>query len=187
MPSMPIYFWNDLQDERYKTSYFDMYPNIWRHGDWIKFTDRGSCIIYGRSDSTINRQGIRMGTSEIYRAVESLPEIIDSLIVDLELLGRESYMPLFVVISSGADLNNRLRQQIKEVIRRDISPRHVPDEIFAIDEVPYTLSGKKMEVPVRRIMLGEPVEEAINPGAMRNPQSVGFFVQFSEALAARKS
>jgi acetoacetyl-CoA synthetase len=187
MPSMPIYFWNDLRDERYKTSYFDVYPNIWRHGDWIKFTDRGSCIIYGRSDSTINRQGIRMGTSEIYRAVESLPQIQDSLIIDLELLGRESYMPLFVVLTPGANLNDRLRQQIKEVIRRDISPRHVPDEIFVTDEVPYTLSGKKMEVPVRRILLGDPVEEAVNPGAMRNPQSVGFFVHFSEALAAQKS
>jgi acetoacetyl-CoA synthetase len=185
MPSMPIYFWNDLRDERYKTSYFDVYPNIWRHGDWIKFTDRGSCIIYGRSDSTINRQGIRMGTSEIYRAVESLPQIQDSLIIDLELLGRESYMPLFVVLTPGANLNDRLRQQIKEVIRRDISPRHVPDEIFGIDEVPYTLSGKKMEVPVRRILLGDPVEEAVNPGAMRNPQSIGFFVQFLKALAAR--
>ncbi len=187
MPSMPIYFWNDLQNERYRSSYFGMYPNIWRHGDWIKFTDRGSCVIYGRSDSTINRQGIRMGTSEIYRAVESLPQIQDSLIVDLELLGRESYMPLFVVLTSGADLDDHLRQQVKEVIRRDISPRHVPNEIFIIDEVPYTLSGKKMEVPIRRILLGEPVEEAVNPGAMRNPQSIGFFVHFSEALASRYS
>jgi acetoacetyl-CoA synthetase len=180
MPSMPLYFWNDPDSRRYLASYFDMYPGVWRHGDWIKFTDRGSCVIYGRSDSTINRYGIRMGTSEIYQAVESIPEIQDSLVVDLELLDRESYLPLFVVLSESTVLNDDLKARIKQVIRQDISPRHVPDEIVAIDEVPYTLSGKKMEVPVRRILLGHPPEKAVNPGAMRNPESIKVFIKLEE-------
>jgi acetoacetyl-CoA synthetase len=180
MPSMPLYFWNDPDNRRYLASYFDMYPGVWRHGDWIKITDRGSCVIYGRSDSTINRYGIRMGTSEIYQAVESIPEIQDSLVVDLELLDRESYLPLFVVLSESTVLNDDLKARIKQVIRQYISPRHVPDEIVAIDEVPYTLSGKKMEVPVRRILLGHPPEKAVNPGAMRNPESIKVFIKLEE-------
>ena len=176
MPSMPLFFWNDPENRRYKASYFEMFPGIWRHGDWIKFNDRGGCVIYGRSDSTINRQGIRMGTSEIYRAVESLPEITDSLVVDLELLGRKSFMPLFVVLAEGTFLDNALKGQINQKIRRDVSPRHVPNEIIAVDQIPYTLSGKKMEVPVRRILLGEDPDKAANPGAMRNPESIQFFV-----------
>jgi acetoacetyl-CoA synthetase len=182
MPSMPIYFWNDPNYERYTGSYFDMFPGVWRHGDWIKFNDRGGCVIYGRSDSTINRLGIRMGTSEIYQAVESLPEILDSLIVDLELLGRDSYMPLFLVLREGKELDDDLTDRIKQKLRQDISPRHVPDEIFVIDEIPYTLSGKKMEVPIRRILLGQPVQKAANPGAMRNPDSLQFFIDLSEKL-----
>jgi acetoacetyl-CoA synthetase len=182
MPSMPIYFWNDPNYERYTGSYFDMFPGVWRHGDWIKFNDRGGCVIYGRSDSTINRLGIRMGTSEIYQAVESLPEILDSLIVDLELLGRDSYMPLFLVLGEGKELDDDLTDRIKQKLRQDISPRHVPDEIFVIDEIPYTLSGKKMEVPIRRILLGQPVQKAANPGAMRNPDSLQFFIDLSEKL-----
>ncbi len=182
MPSMPIYFWNDPDYERYTSSYFEMYPGVWRHGDWIEFNERGGCVIYGRSDSTINRQGIRMGTSEIYQAVESLPEILESLIVDLELLGRESYMPLFVVLREGVKLDEDLIGRIKHKIRQDISPRHVPDEIFAIDQIPYTLSGKKMEIPIRRILLGHPTQEAANPGAMRNPDSLKFFIDLSEKL-----
>jgi acetoacetyl-CoA synthetase len=176
MPSMPLFFWNDPENRRYKASYFEMFPGIWRHGDWIKFNDRGGCVIYGRSDSTINRQGIRMGTSEIYRAVESLPEITDSLVVDLELLGRKSFMPLFVVLAEGTFLDNALKGQINQKIRRDVSPRHVPNEIIVVDQIPYTLSGKKMEVPVRRILLGEDPGKAANPGAMRNPESIQFFV-----------
>ncbi|MEO1164479.1 MAG: acetoacetate--CoA ligase, partial [Chloroflexota bacterium] len=154
MPSMPIYFWNDPDKARYKSAYFEMYDNIWRHGDWIEFNERGGAVIYGRSDSTINRQGIRMGTSEIYQAVEALPQIIDSLIIDLELLGRDSYMPLFVVLREGDTLNDDLRDAIKKTLRENVSPRHVPNEIFSIDAVPYTLSGKKMEVPIRKILLG---------------------------------
>jgi acetoacetyl-CoA synthetase len=175
MPCMPLYFWNDPDKQRYIASYFEMYPGIWRHGDWIMFTERGSCIIYGRSDSTINRQGIRMGTSEIYRVVESLPEILDSLVIDMEMLGRESFMALFVVLQDGLELDEGLKGRIKARIREDVSPRHAPNEIYAIEEVPYTLSGKKMEVPIRRILLGQRPDEAANPGAMRNPESIHYF------------
>jgi acetoacetyl-CoA synthetase len=182
MPSMPIGFWSDPNHARYLASYFEMYPGIWRHGDWIKINARGGCVIYGRSDSTINRQGVRMGTSEIYRAVESIPEIVDSLVVDLELLGRESYMPLFVVLREGAQLDDGLRGRIRQTLRRDISPRHVPDEIYVIAEVPYTLSGKKVEVPIRRILLGHPLAQAVSPGSLRNPAALEFFVQLAARL-----
>jgi acetoacetyl-CoA synthetase len=183
MPSMPLYFWNDPGMERYKASYFDMYPGIWRHGDWIEFNERGGCIIYGRSDSTINRHGVRMGTSEIYQAVQSFSEVSDSLIIDLELLGRESFLPLFVVMVPGTALDEALKERIKQKLRRDVSPRHVPDAIIEISAVPYTLSGKKMEVPVRRILLGQNVEKAANIGAMRNPESMQFFVEYAETLS----
>lgn len=195
MPSMPLYFWNDPEMTRYRESYFEMFPaerssasrsaekTVWRHGDWIKINERNGCVIYGRSDSTINRQGVRMGTSEIYQAVESIPEVLDSLIIDLELLGRESYMPLFVVLREGIPLTNELQVRIKAKIRQEISPRHVPNEIFAIQEVPYTLSGKKMEVPIRKILLGHPVEKAANVGAMRNPKSIEYFIQLAKQLA----
>ena len=183
MPSMPIYFWNDPDNARYEESYFEMFPGIWRHGDWIKINERGGCIIYGRSDSTINRQGIRMGTSEIYQAVESFDEVVDSLIIDLEMLGKESYMPLFVVLREGVTLDEDLVARIKAKVRQDISPRHIPNEIFTIKEVPYTLSGKKMEVPIRKILLGRSVEKAANPGAMRNPESIQYFVDFAKQLA----
>jgi acetoacetyl-CoA synthetase len=176
MPSMPLYFWNDPGNRRYRASYFETFPGVWRHGDWIKITPRGTCVIYGRSDATIKRRGVRMGTSEIYRVVESLPEILDSLVVDLEMLGREPYMPLFVVLREGTLLDRELEKTIKELIRREVSPRHVPDEIFAIERVPYTLSGKKMEVPIRQILLGRPPEEAVSLGAMRNPEDLRFFV-----------
>ena len=182
MPSMPLFFWNDPDNKRYKASYFEMFPGIWRHGDWIKINQRHGCIIYGRSDSTINRQGIRMGTSEIYQVVESLPEVMDSLVIDMELLGRESYLPLFVVLREGIVLDDDLKKNIKAKIRRDISPRHVPNDIFAVEQVPYTLSGKKMEVPIRKILLGQPVEKAANPGAMRNPETLQYFVDLAEQL-----
>lgn len=182
MPSMPLYFWNDPDRVRYRESYFEMFPGLWRHGDWIKINARNGCVIYGRSDSTINRQGVRMGTSEIYQAVESIPEILDSLIIDLELLGRDSYMPLFVVLRAGHTLSAELKNRINAKIRQEISPRHVPNEILTIQEVPYTLSGKKMEVPVRRILLGHPVEKAANIGAMRNPQALAYFIQFAQKI-----
>lgn len=182
MPSMPIYFWNDENGERYEGSYFEMFPGVWRHGDWIQFNQRGGCVIYGRSDATINRQGVRMGTSEIYRVVEALPEVVDSLVIDLEALGRESYMPLFVVLREGVTLDDDLRQTIRQQLRRELSPRHVPNDIYALDELPYTLSGKKMEVPIRKILLGQPVETAVKRGAMRNPEAIRFFVALAEKL-----
>ena len=181
MPSMPLFFWNDEDNARYRSSYFEMYPGVWRHGDWIKINERGGCVIYGRSDATINRYGIRMGTSEIYQTVESLPEVVDSLAVDLEGLEGESYMPLFVVLHEGVTLDEGLKQKIKNALREEISPRHVPNEISAVPEIPYTLSGKKMELPVRRILRGEAAESTINPGAMRNPEAIDFFVDFAEA------
>ncbi len=185
MPSMPLYFWGDPNMARYRASYFEMFPGIWRHGDWIAFNDHGGCVIYGRSDSTINRQGIRMGTSEFYRVVEAFDEVVDSLIIDLELLGRESYLPLFVVLREGAVLDDQLKAAINQQLRREVSPRHVPDEIIAIDEVPYTLSGKKMELPIRKILLGMDMKTAANPGAMRNPEALQFFVQFANTLLSR--
>ncbi len=185
MPSMPLYFWNDPDMARYQSSYFEMFPGIWRHGDWISFNERGGCVIYGRSDSTINRMGIRMGTSEIYRVVESFAEITDSLIIDLELLGRESYLPLFVVLQPGAVLDEELITAVHQKLRQEVSPRHVPDDIFVIDAVPYTLSGKKMELPIRKVLLGMEAKTAANPGAMRNPESLEFFIQFKKNLLLR--
>ncbi len=184
MPSMPIYFWNDKDNARYQASYFEMYPNIWRHGDWIKFNEHGGCVIYGRSDSTINRKGVRMGTSEIYQCVDGIDAVLDSLVIDLEALGRESYMPLFVVLREGVQLNEALRQTINRKLRQEVSPRHVPDDIYQVAEIPYTLSGKKLEVPVRRILLGQDVNKVANLGAMRNPQAVDFFVELAQTLQA---
>lgn len=184
MPSMPLFFWNDQENKRYKESYFEMYPGIWRHGDWIKITPRGSAIIYGRSDSTINKQGIRMGSSEIYRIVEGFPEVLDSLIVGVELPGGRYYMPLFVVLRENVELGDALNARIKESLRTNISPHHVPDEIIAIPEVPRTLSGKKLEVPVKKLLLGFPVEKAVSMDALSNPQSMQYFIEFAERMAA---
>ncbi len=181
MPSMPLCFWNDAAGTRYRDSYFDMFPGAWRHGDWIEITPRGGAIIYGRSDATINRGGIRLGTSEIYAAVEALPEVADSLVVDLEYLGRESYMPLFVVLRPEASLDASLCERIVGAIRRAASPRHVPSEIIAVREIPRTLSGKKLEVPVKRLLLGEPLARVVNPDAVANPAALDWYVQFAQA------
>ncbi len=187
MPSMPLFFWNDPDGKRYLESYFNMYPGVWRHGDWIKITPRGSAIIYGRSDSTINRMGIRMGSSEIYRVVEGLPEILDSLIVGVELPGGQYYLPLFVVLRENVVLDDSLKAKIKEGLRKNVSPHHVPDEIVAIPEVPRTLSGKKLEVPVKKLFMGIPVEKAISTDAMANPRSLDYFVEFAaRAMALRQ-
>ncbi|OUM95697.1 MAG: acetoacetate-CoA ligase [Firmicutes bacterium ZCTH02-B6] len=183
MPSMPLFFWNDPGGRRYLESYFSMYPGVWRHGDWIKITSRGSCVIYGRSDATINRGGVRMGTSEIYQAVESLPEIADSLVVDMEGLGGRSFMPLFVVLRDGYVLDASLENRIRQRLRDDVSPRHVPDAIYAVPQIPRTLNGKKLEVPVRKILLGAAPEEAVNLGSMANPESLLPFVQLARQLA----
>ncbi len=184
MPSMPLYFWNDPDDKRYRESYFDTYPGVWRHGDWIRFTPRGTSVIYGRSDSTINRFGIRMGTAEIYRVVEALPEVRDSLVVDLEYLGRESFMPLFVVLHDGLALDDELSRRIAGEIRAKASPRHVPNKIYQVEDIPRTLTGKKMEVPVRRLLLGAPAEKVAHPDAMANPGSMAFFIRLAQELNA---
>jgi acetoacetyl-CoA synthetase len=184
MPSMPLYFWNDPDGKRYRESYFEMYPGVWRHGDWIRFTRSGSSVIYGRSDSTINRHGIRMGTAEIYRVVEALPEVRDSLVIDLEYLGRESFMPLFVVLAPGVVLDEALKARIADAIRRGASARHVPNDIVAIDEVPRTLTGKKMEVPVRKLLLGQPKEKVASADAMVNPGSLVFFEGYARRRGA---
>jgi acetoacetyl-CoA synthetase len=162
-----------------------MFPGVWRHGDWIRFNERGGCVIYGRSDSTINRQGIRRGTSELYRVVEAFDEITDSLVIDLEFRGRDSFMPLFVVLREGLTLDNDLKQRLRQKLRTAISPRHVPDDIVQIDQVPYTLSGKKIEVPIRKILLGMAVDDAANLGAMRNPEAIDFFTEYAEQLNGR--
>jgi acetoacetyl-CoA synthetase len=178
MPSMPLYFWGDSDGSRYRESYFSMYPGVWRHGDWIRITCRGTAIIYGRSDSTINRGGVRMGTSEIYSAVLSLDEVVDALVVDVP--GRPGYevgwMPLFVVLRPGASLDEELVAAIRRRIREDCSPRHLPDEILEISEVPRTLSGKVLEVPVKRILSGVAVEEAASRESLANPTALDYFV-----------
>ena len=179
MPSMPLYLWNDTENQRYLESYFDMYPGIWRHGDWVRINPSGSGVIVGRSDSTINRMGVRMGSSEIYATVEDLPEVVDSLVVGLELSGGKYFMPLFVVLAEGLKLDNALKTKIKDKIRRTLSPRHVPDEIYAIADVPRTLNAKKLEVPVKKILSGIPPAKAVNVDSMSNPQSIEYFVELA--------
>jgi acetoacetyl-CoA synthetase len=184
MPSMPLYFWGDAGNTRYRDSYFDMYRHpdgrgIWRHGDWLRITPRGGAIIYGRSDATINRYGIRMGTAELYRAVEALPEVLDSLVVDLEYLGRESYMPLFVVLREGLSLDAALERRMREAIKTGLSARHVPNDIFQVPAVPRTLSGKKMELPVKKLLQGADPAQVMNRDAMANADCVDWFVGFA--------
>ena len=211
MPSMPLYFWGDVDEisppgasgatsprgalpdsgrpvvgRRYHDSYFDMYPGIWRHGDWIRITphpESGSsgAIIYGRSDATINRHGIRMGTSELYRAVEALPEVIDSLVVDLEYLGRESWMPLFVVLREGITLDEVLTKRIKQVIREALSARHVPNDVYQVSAIPRTLSGKKMELPVKKLLMGASPDSVLKRDAMANADCVDWFVALAKS------
>ena len=182
MPSMPIYFWNDPDKQKYLESYFEMYPGIWRHGDWVRITPRGSLVILGRSDATLNRQGIRIGTAEIYRAVDKIKAIKDSLIVNLELSGGRHYMPLFVLLNEGQKLTDAVKDQIRQVLRSEYSPRHVPDEIIEVKDIPYTISGKKLEAPVKKILLGYPIGKAANPDSMRNPESLDFFVAFAKGV-----
>jgi acetoacetyl-CoA synthetase len=174
MPSMPIFFWGDEDGAKLREAYFETFPGVWRHGDWVEITDRGTAIIYGRSDSTINRGGVRMGTSEIYRAVLSLDEITDALVVDLD-----GHMPLFVVLAPGAELDEDLTKRIATRIREDCSPRHVPNEVHAIAEVPRTLSGKILEVPVKKILMGTPAEQAASRESLANPAALDPFVKMA--------
>jgi acetoacetyl-CoA synthetase len=185
LPSMPVGFWGDADGSRFRESYFATYPGVWRHGDWIKITERGSCVIYGRSDSTLNRGGVRMGTSEFYRVVEGLPEISDSLVIDTGSLAGDAVgkLWLFVVLAPGAVLDHALEHRIKDVVRRDLSPRHVPDAIRAVHVVPRTLNGKKLEVPVKRILLGTPPERAASRDTLADPSSLDAFVALAGELA----
>jgi acetoacetyl-CoA synthetase len=180
MPSMPVFFWGDKDQEKYLASYFDMYPNVWRHGDWIEITEHDGVIIYGRSDATLNRQGVRIGTAEIYRAMDKIKEVKDSLIVNIELEGGGDFMPLFVLMNDGETLTDELRKRINQTLRSDYSPRHVPDEIIACPDIPYTISGKKMEAPVKKILMGKPLDKAANLDSMRNPGSLAFFQRFKK-------
>ena len=201
VPSMPPFFWGDVDHQRYLGSYFDMFPAgqgrkpgggdadaaygaVWRHGDWLKVTPEGRCVIYGRSDATINRHGLRMGTSELYRAVEALPEVLDSMVVDLEYLGRDSYMPLFVVLRGGVALDNDLKERLNAAVRVALSPRFVPDEIFQVAEIPRTLSGKKQELPIKKLLLGQPVDKVLNRDAMANPACLDWYIALAQKRLA---
>ena len=185
IPSMPLYFWGDPGNQRYVSSYFDTYAGKnglgapWRHGDWLKINDTGGCTIYGRSDATINRHGLRMGTSELYSAVEALPEVLDSLVVDLEYLGRDSYMPLFVVLRDNVALDDAMRSKLNNAIKIALSPRFVPNDIFKVAEIPRTLSGKKQELPIKKLLLGQPVDKVINREAMANPACLDWYIEFA--------
>jgi acetoacetyl-CoA synthetase len=181
IPSMPLYLWGDVDKQRYLASYFDTYPGVWRHGDWLKIGGNGGCIIYGRSDATINRYGLRMGTSELYGAVEALPEVLDSMVVDLEYLGRESYMPLFVVLREGVSLNDAIRARLVTAIKTALSPRFVPNEIFQVAEIPRTLSGKKQELPIKKLLLGQPLEKVLKREAMANPGCLDWYVALARS------
>lgn len=179
-PSMPLSFWNDEGGRRYHEAYFATFPGIWRHGDFLKINARGGCYIYGRSDSTLNRNGVRIGTAEIYRIVEQLPDVQDSLIVCCEHPGGSAFMPLFVRLKPGAVLDDAGRTAINDALRKQGSPRHVPDGIYAVPDIPYTLTGKKMEIPVRRILQGTPLAKAASRDAMMNPSAIDWFVQFAQ-------
>jgi len=178
MPSMPVFLWGDSNFERYNESYFEIYPGIWRHGDWIEITENNGVIIYGRSDATLNRGGIRIGTSEIYRAVDQIREIKDSVIICVERDKGEFFMPLFVVLADNTVLDEELKSKIKKTIREAYTPRHVPDEIFETADIPYTISGKKTEAPIKKIFMGRDPEKVVNKGALRNPESMKYYIDF---------
>jgi acetoacetyl-CoA synthetase len=179
-PSMPIRFWNDSGNKRYLESYFDLYPGVWRHGDFIRINARGGSFVLGRSDATLNRHGVRIGTAEIYRSLAALPEIEDALIVNLDLPGGKFFMPLFVKLHGERTLDEPLRERIRAQLRHDYSPRHVPDRIYQVAAIPATLTGKKLEVPVRRILMGVPPEQAANRSALANPDALDFFIEYAQ-------
>ncbi len=207
IPSMPLFFWGDQNNARYLASYFEMYPaghgrlpgggdgpasmgGVWRHGDWLRIGNAQGegegCVIFGRSDATINRHGLRMGTSELYSAVEALPEVMDSMVVDLEYLGKESYMPLFVVLRPGTVLGDALKAKLNNAIKVALSPRFIPNEIFQVAEIPRTLSGKKQELPIKKLMLGQPLEKVVNKDAMANPGCLDWYVNLAQQHQAKK-
>ncbi len=179
VPSMPVGFWNDADGTRYRESYFDQYPGVWRHGDFFKLNRRGGCFVLGRSDATLNRHGVRIGTAEVYRALTEVPEIEDALIVNLDLKDGGFFMPLFVKLHDGLELDETLVEKVRARMRKAYSARHVPDKIYQVAAIPYTLTGKKMEVPVRRILMGVPVEKAANRAAMANVESLEYFIRYA--------
>ena len=183
MPSMPLCFWNDENDARYKETYFDIYPGVWRQGDFFMVNERGGCFVLGRSDSTPNRFGVRIGTAEIYRCMESIDEVDDALIVNLDLSGGKFFMPMFVKLGGEIELDDAIEQKIRQTLKEMYTARHVPEKIYQVDDIPYTLTGKKMEVPVRRILMGTARDKAANPNVMSNPASLDYFVQFVEEQA----
>ncbi len=204
MPSMPLYFWGDRDGSRYLSSYFDSYApghgrqpgggdlpaaagGVWRHGDWLRIGAQGGCTIYGRSDATINRHGLRMGTSELYSAIEALPEVLDSMVVDLEYLGKESWMPMFVVLREGLTLDAALRERLNAAIRTALSPRFVPDEIVQVAEIPRTLTGKKQELPIKKLLLGQPLAKVVNPDTMANAGCLPWYEAFAAQYLARQA
>jgi acetoacetyl-CoA synthetase len=182
MPSMPIYFWNDHDNSRYRESYFEMFPGVWRHGDWTQITPRKGIIIYGRSDATLNRAGIRIGTSEIYRAVDKVKEVKDSLIICIEKSNGDFWMPLFVVMQDNQQLTDEIKKKINNTIRGEYSPRHVPDEIIAVPDIPYTISGKKTETPVKKVLMGKDPKEVVNAGSLKNPSSMEHFITMAKGI-----
>jgi acetoacetyl-CoA synthetase len=180
MPSMPVFFWNDPDRKRYRESYFETYPGVWRHGDWIEITERDGVIIYGRSDATLNRGGIRIGTSEIYRAVDKIKEVKDSMIICIERPGGEFWMPLFVVMQEGTKLTEEIKSRINVSLKSTYSPRHIPDEILQVDDIPYTISGKKTETPVKKVLMGKDPKKVVNEGSLRNPASMEYFIRLGK-------
>jgi acetoacetyl-CoA synthetase len=180
MPSMPVRFWNDPDDERYRSTYFDVYPGVWRFGDWIRFSEYGSAVVTGRSDATLNRGGVRLGTSEFYSVVEEHPEVVDSLVVHLEdPEGGLGELVLFVHLDAGQELDDALRSRLASALRSGLSPRHVPDTIAAVPTIPRTLTGKKLELPVKRILQGAPAEQVASRDALADPRAIDAFVEYA--------
>jgi len=179
MPSMPIGFWGDTDGQRYRSSYFDVYPGVWRHGDFFRINERGGCFVLGRSDATLNRHGVRIGTAEIYAVLAGIDEVADAVIVNLDLPGGGFFMPLFVTLADDRVLDDAIREKIRDRLRAEYTPRHVPDRIIQVREIPATLTGKKMEVPVRKLLLGVPPEKAANVNAMANPGSLEEFANYA--------
>ncbi len=182
MPSMPVFFWNDINKQRYRESYFELYPGLWRHGDWIRITTNNGVVVLGRSDATLNRGGVRIGTSEVYSALNTVRQVKDALIVCLERSGGKFWMPLFVMMQDGVQLTDAVKEQINKTLRTTYSPRHVPDDIISVPDIPYTLSGKKSELAVKKILLGIVPSRAVNTGVLKNPGSLNFFINMATGL-----
>ncbi|GAC1322713.1 MAG: acetoacetate--CoA ligase [Mycobacteriales bacterium] len=185
MPSMPLRIWGDEDGSRYRESYFEVYPGVWRHGDWITVTERGTSVVHGRSDSTLNRHGVRMGSADIYQAVEKIPEVAEALVLGVETAGGGYWLPLFVRLAPGVDLDEALTSRIKEAVRTEASPRHVPDEVIATPAIPHTTTGKKLEVPIKRIFQGVAPDKALNLGSVDSPDAVHWFIDLAAARAGQ--